>query len=54
MQFSQNLFEGDEIDGSVEICLTKDLETESGFVVNLNAQETTPNPPETFRARGVC
>lgn len=42
------------MDGKVEVCLTKDLETESDFVVELTAQETTPNPPETFRARGVC
>ena len=54
VEFSKKLFEADEIDGQVEICLTKDLDTASGFVVTLTAQETTPNPPETFRARGVC
>ena len=50
--FSQNLFEADETDGEVEICLRKDLVTASAFTVTLTPQETAPNPPETFRARG--
>ena len=50
--FSQNLFEADEMDGEVEICLSKDLVTASAFTVTLTPQETAPNPPETFRARG--
>lgn len=53
VEFSQDLFEADEVDGAVEICLTKDIDTASQFVVTLTPQETTPNPPETFRARGV-
>ena len=40
------------MDGEVEICLTKSLVTASPFTVTLTPQETAPNPPETFRARG--
>ncbi len=50
--FSQSLFEAEEIEGEVEICLTKNLVTASAFTVTLTPQETAPNPPETFRARG--
>ena len=51
--FSQSLFEADEVDGEVEICLVKDLTTASAFTVTLTPQETAPNPPETFQARGT-
>lgn len=54
IQFTQTLFEADEINGEVEICLTKDLETSSRFTVILSPQETVPSPPDTFQARGVC
>ena len=50
--FSRSLFEAEEVDGEVEICLRKDLVTASAFTVTLTPQETAPNPPETFRARG--
>ena len=54
VEFSKNLFEGDEIDGAVEVCLSKDVETASRFEVTLLPQETIPSPPDTFQARGVC
>ena len=53
VRFTQNLFEAEEMDGEVEICLTKDLATASAFTVTLTPQETAPNPPETFLARGT-
>ena len=52
VEFSQSLFEAEERSGEVEICLRKDLVTASAFTVTLTPQETAPNPPETFRARG--
>ena len=50
--FSQSLFEAEEMNGEVEVCLTKSLVTASAFTVTLSPRETAPNPPETFRARG--
>ena len=50
--FSQSLFEAEEMNGEVEICLVKSLDTASAFTVTLTPRETAPNPPETFRARG--
>ena len=53
VEFSMLLYEVDEVDGAVTVCLTKNIDTAAPFTAVLQPSQSAASPPVIFPARGI-